>query len=201
MAGLVAAGVLGVTAVGASVVVAVAVLAGAFAPGPGVGVFLLALLATLAAGVAATVLSVGLAWTALDWLRSAVGRSRRRMLWGVYRRARSFEEETLPGRLLRPSRVFEGQGEDERDGPLVTELKTRYVAGELDELTFERELARLLGDRSRARRTVEVTAADGGRSAGGAGGGRGAGDAGDGGADDEAEGDRGRERERERERA
>lgn len=184
LAGLLGATVVGTTAFVGSLVVATMTAVGALGPGASLWVLLALLLVVLLAGVGVAGAGTWLAWLALAQLRAGVAAGWRKLLYGGYRRARTFEERSALGRLLRPSRVFESAGD--RDGALVTELKSRYVAGELDELAFENELARLLGGADvgrRVRREIEVTAADGGDE------------------DDRASGDEGaRETEPERER-
>ena len=164
LAGLLGAGVVGVTAFLGSLVVATMTLTGALGPGASLWVLLALLLTVLAAGVTAAGATVWLAWLALAQLRTGVAAGYRRLLWAGYRRARAFEEGSPVGRLLRPARIFESAGDQE--GPLVTELKARYVAGELDEGEFERELGRLLGGGvetgRQVRREIAVTAPDGG---------------------------------------
>jgi hypothetical protein len=118
----------------------------------------------LASGVAVAAAAAWVAWIALGQLRAVVAGAHRRVLYWAYRRSRAFEAESALGALLRPSRVFASRSD--RDGALVAALQQRYVAGELDERAFERELARLLGDGvdvgRTVRREIAVTAPDGG---------------------------------------
>lgn len=164
VAGIVGAGLLGVTAFLGSLVVAAMTATGAVGAGTSLWVLLALLVTVLATGVAAAGAAAWLAWLGLAQLRTATVSGWRRVLWTGYRRARTFEERSLLGRVLRPARLFEARGDDE--GHLVEELKARYVTGEVDEPTFERELGRLLGGRADdarpVRREIEVTAADGG---------------------------------------
>jgi len=164
VAGLLGAGIVGGTAFLGSIVVAAMTATGALGPGASLWVLLALLLTVLVAGIAAAGAGAWLAWLALAQLRSGVAAGRRRLLWRAYRRARAFEERSPVGRVLAPSRLFTSRSD--REGPLVTEAKARYVAGELDEAAFERELGRLLGGGAetgrQVRREIAVTAADGG---------------------------------------
>lgn len=164
VAGLVIAGGVGLTAFAGSIVVAVMTVGGALGGGTSLWVLLALLLTVLASGVAVAAAAAWLAWIGLAQLRTAVESTHRRLLFWAYQRTRAFEADNTLGRVLRPSRVF-ATGAD-REGPLVTELKQRYVAGELDEPTFEQELGRLLGEGAdvgqELSREIEVTAADGG---------------------------------------
>lgn len=166
VAGVVGAGLLGTTAFVGSLVVAAMTATGALGAGTSLWVLLALLLTVLVTGVVAAGATAWLAWIALAQLRTAAVSSWRRLLWTGYQRARAFEERSLVGRLLRPARLFESEGD--REGHLVAELKARYVAGELDEIDFEHELGRLLGGGTevgrQVRREIEVTAADGGAS-------------------------------------
>lgn len=161
VAGLLAAVVLGGVAFAGSLVVAAMTATGALGTGVSLWLLLALLLTVLATGVVAAGATAGLAWLALEELRTAIVSGWRRFLWVGYRRARAVEEHSHLGRALRPSRLFEARGD--REGHLVEELKTRYVAGEVDEADFERELRRLLGgdDGEQVRREIDVTAADG----------------------------------------
>lgn len=167
VAGLVIAGVVGLTAFAGSLVVAVMTAVGAMGGGTSLWVLLALLVTVLASGVAVAAAAAWLAWAVLAQLRTAVATGHRRLLFWAYQRTRAVEEASALGALLRPSRVV-ATGAD-REGPLVTELKQRYVAGELDEETFERELGRLLGEGAdvgrELHREIEVTAADGGDAA------------------------------------
>lgn len=160
-AGLLASGLVGVTAFVASLVVATMTAAGVLGSGAGLWVLVALLLTVLLSGAAVAATGAWLAWLAVDQLRTATTAAWRRLLWGGYRRAREFEERSPVGRLLRPARLFESRSD--REGPLVAELKARYVADELDEAAFERELGRLLGGSwsvgHQVRREIEVTAA------------------------------------------
>lgn len=150
--GLLLAAVLTATAGAASVVVAVLTLVGDLSASAGVATLLVLVAAVLGLGAASAALAVGLAWTLLVRVRDAIGTARRRSLWRLYRWSRAAEEETLLGRFLRPTRLFERDGFGEE--PLVEELKARYVDGELDDREFERELGRLLGGGARVGREI-----------------------------------------------
>lgn len=141
--GLLLAVLLTVTAGAASVLVAMMTLIGSLSATPGLVTLLVLLAAVLGFGASSLVLAVGIAWTVLDWVRNAVATTHRRILWKLYRRARAFEEGSLPGQFLQPAAFFQREGPGE--GPLVEELKARYVAGEFDDREFERELGRLFG--------------------------------------------------------
>lgn len=156
--------VLGGAAFAGALVVAAMTAAGALGSTTSLPVLLALLLAMLVCGAAAAGATAWLAWLALGGLRAGVAAGWRRLLWAGYTRTRRFEEGSALGRLLRPAELFAARSD--REGPLVAELKARYVAGELDEEEFERELSRLLGGGAtvgeRVRREIEVTAADGG---------------------------------------
>ena len=158
LGGLLLAVALTVTAGAASVLVAMMTLVGTLSATPGLVTMLVLLAAVLGFAASSLVLAVGIAWTVLDWVRRVVATAHRRSLWKLYRRARAFEESTLPGQFIQPSRFFEREGPGE--GPLVEELKARYVAGEFDDREFERELGRLLGGDARVgrelRREIDV---------------------------------------------
>lgn len=161
---LLGAGLVGTTAFAVSLVVAAMTAAGALAVGPSQWLLLALLLTVLVSGLAVAGAAGTLAWRGLASAQTAAVAGRRRLLWTGYRRAREFEDDHVVGRLLRPSRLFTA-GAD-RDGPLVDALQSRYVAGELDEPAFERELGRLLGDGAsfgrQVREELSVTATDGG---------------------------------------
>lgn len=138
---------------------------GVVAPDAGPWVLLGLVALVLAAGAVAAASVGGLAWLALAGLRTGVAAGWRKLLWAGYTRARRLEEASPLGRLLRPADVFASRAD--RDGPLVDELQSRYVAGELDELAFERELERLLGgDRAVTHARREVAGRTGDRRAG-----------------------------------
>lgn len=164
VATLLGAGLVGATAFAGSLVVAAMTAVGALAVGPSQWLLLALLLTVLASGLAVAGAAGALAWRGLASAQTAALAGRRRLLWAGYRRAREFEDDTLLGGLLRPARLFTATAD--RDGALVDALQSRYVAGELDELAFERELGRLLGDGAsfgrRVREELSVTAADGG---------------------------------------
>jgi len=89
-------------------------------------------------GLVGTVLFAGIAWLAVGRTRTAV-RERvgdARFRW--FRRARSLEA------VLPVSGLSAALEPDEE--VVVERLRRRYVAGDLDERAFERELERLLGD-------------------------------------------------------
>lgn len=163
VAGLVVAGGLGLAAFAGSLVVAVMTAAGAIGGGTSLWVLLALLLTVLASGVAVAAAAAWLAYVVVGQLRTAVASTHRRVLYWAYERTRAFEDENVVGTVLRPSRAFASRSE--REGPLVTELQRRYVAGDIDEPAFEAELERLLGeDATGSMRThgeIEVTAADG----------------------------------------
>ena len=150
--GLLLAVALTVTAGTASVLVAMMTLVGTLSVTPGFVTMLVLLAAVLGFGASSLVLAIGIAWTVLDWVRNVVATAHRRSLWKLYRRARAFEEGTLPGQFLQPAGFFEREGPGE--GPLVEELKARYVAGEFDDREFERELGRLFGGGTRVGREL-----------------------------------------------
>lgn len=163
VAGLVVAGGVGLTAFAGSLVVAVMTAVGAIGGGTSLWVLLGLLLVVLGSGVVAAGALAWLAWLGLAQLRVGVSATYRRLLFWAYHRSRAFEDHHALGALLQPSRVFASRSA--RDGPLVTELKSRYVAGEIGEAQFERELRDLLGDGAstqRVRREITVTAPDGG---------------------------------------
>jgi DNA segregation ATPase FtsK/SpoIIIE-like protein len=169
VAALLVAGVVGLTAFAGSILVAVMTLVGAVGGGTSLWVLLGLLLLVLVSGVAAAGSVAWLAWLALAQLRAAVSGRYRKLLFWAYHRALAFEDASVLGALLKPSRLFASRSD--RDGPLVEELKSRYVAGDLDEVAFERELRQLLGDGAavehHVREDIEVTAADGGDDADG----------------------------------
>jgi hypothetical protein len=164
VATLLGAGLVGATAFAGSLVVAAMTAVGALAAGPSQWLLLALLLTVLVSGLAVAGAAGALAWRGLASVQTAAVAGRRRLLWTGYRRAREFEDDHALGRLLRPSRLFTASAE--RDGALVDALQSRYVAGELDELAFERELGRLLGDGAsfgrEVREELSVTASDGG---------------------------------------
>lgn len=161
---VVGAGLLCLTALLGSIVVAAMTATGAIATGVSLWVLLGLLTVVLGTGTVAAGGTALLAWLALGQLRTTVITGWRRFLWTSYRRARAVEERSHLGRLVRPTRFFEAKGGHE--GHLVEELKARYVAGEIGDVDFERELGRLLGggpDAGReVRREIEMPAADGG---------------------------------------
>jgi hypothetical protein len=163
VAGLLVAGVVGLTAFAGSLVVAVMTAVGVVGGGTSLWVLLALLVTVLASGVAVAGAVAWLAWLALAQLRAAVSSRYRKLLFWAYHRALAFEDASVLGALLKPSRLFASRSD--RDGPLVEELKSRYVAGDLDEVAFERELRQLLGDAAAVEHHVsediEVTAADG----------------------------------------
>jgi DNA segregation ATPase FtsK/SpoIIIE-like protein len=160
---VVAAGV-GLTGLLGVVIVAVMTAVGAVGGGTSLWVLLALLVTVLVSGVAAAGSLAWLAWLGLAQLRAAVSSRYRKLLFWAYHRALAFEDGSALGALLKPSRLFASRSD--RDGPLVEELKSRYVGGDLDDLQFERELARLLGEETdvgqHVREAIEVTAADGG---------------------------------------
>lgn len=164
VAGLLATVLVGGTAFAGSLLVATMTATGTLGSGTALWLLVALLVTVLASGLGAAGAAVWLAWLALARLRTAVASGYRNLLWAGYRRARTFEDRNPLGALLRPASLFASRSD--REGPLVTELKARYVAGELDELQFERELGRLLGGGAdagrRVREEIEVTAADGG---------------------------------------
>lgn len=143
LGGLVFTTLLAVTVAAAGVVVATTAALGGLPSSVGTATVLVLFAMALGLATTSALLAMGLAWRALAGLRAAVEAGRRRVLWRLYREARALETKTSLGRLLRPARFFQREGPAE--GPLVEELKARYVAGELDEREFERELSRLLG--------------------------------------------------------
>lgn len=163
VAGLVVTVGVGLAAFAGSLVVAAMVAVGALTGPTSLWMLVGLLVFVLAAGVGAAGAAAAVAWHLLAQLRDAVKATRRRALYRAYRRAREFEDESVLGRLLRPAQLFTARSD--REGPLVEELQRRYVAGELDEAEFERELGRLLGDGAASgrdlRREIAVTAADG----------------------------------------
>lgn len=168
VAALLVASVVGATAFFGSLLVAVMTLVGALGGGTSLWVLLALLLTVLVSGVAAAGSLGWLAWLGLAQLRAAVSKYYRRLLFWAYHRALAFEDASALGALLKPSRLFASRSD--RDGPLVEEVKSRYVAGDLDEVAFEDELRQLLGDGaavdSHLDEEIEVTAADGGDDGG-----------------------------------
>jgi len=163
VAGLVVTAGVGLAAFAGSLVVAAMVAVGAVTGPTSLWMLVGLLVVVLAAGIGAAGAAAAVAWHLLAQLREAVQATRRRTLYRAYRRAREFEDGSVLGRVLRPSQLFAARSD--REGPLVEELQRRYVAGELDEAEFERELGRLLGDGDASgrdlRREIAVTAADG----------------------------------------
>lgn len=164
VAGVVGAGLVATTAFLGSLVVAAMTVAGTIGAGTSLWVLFALLLTVVISGAAAAGATAWLAWLAVEQLRTTAVSGWRRLLWTSYRRTRAFEERSLVGRLFRPTRFFAARGDHE--GHLVEELKARYVAGGIDEHTFERELGRLLGGGEdvgrQVRREIEVSATDGG---------------------------------------
>lgn len=117
----------------------VAMLA-AIVPGAAAGVAGTAFALVVGTGLAGTLLVAALTWMAVSRARRTVRPhvEDTRVHW--YGHARRLESAFSPARVLGLSRRLEPD-----EDTIIATLRRRYVAGELDEDGFERELERLLG--------------------------------------------------------
>lgn len=132
--------------------VVVGLLAGAVG-GSGLAGLLLALV--VGVGLLGTGLVAALVWIAVSRARRSIGTELddRRVEW--FRRARDVEETVPAAERLGLAERLEPDEET-----VVEALQRRYVAGDLDEVEFERELERLIGDRSDPERPRGVDPVD-----------------------------------------
>jgi hypothetical protein len=136
-AGLVAAAALVATLAAVAVVALLGALAGADA-----GTLRLVVLVLAGLGLAGAALSAGVTWLAVDRARDAGVAAGRRLRGWLATRAAALER-SVPATERLGLAAWLARGREEA---VIADLKRRYVAGEVDESTFERDVERVVDE-------------------------------------------------------